>query len=213
LFPKNEVRDFSRTHGFEKGSFGGMDSLLPATGTAKLLDLLDPHIPDDFINEHWQWRPARGQRPKFSAAQLWRLHLLVLLTPVHAFNLLLTSLPEQRRWRDFARLPNQRHLPDVRMLHEFRARVGVGGLRQINDHLRQDFIEQAAGWEQTVALIDATDLPAACRGFKKKKPALTPPSGPHWEDAPSRPGRAAALSVTKSIRCACGGEPTPAECC
>lgn len=190
-----------------------MDSLLPATGTAKLLDLLDPHIPDDFINEHWQWRPARGQRPKFSAAQLWRLHLLVLLTPVHAFNLLLASLPEQRRWRDFAHLPNQRHLPDGRMLHEWRARVGVGGRRQINDHLRQDFIEQAAGWEQTVALIDATDLPASCRGFKKKKPALTPPSGPHWEDAPSRRGRAAALSVTKSIRCACGGELTPAESC
>jgi hypothetical protein len=89
LFPKNEVCDFSQTHGFEKGSFGGMDSLLPATDTAKLLDLLDPYIPDDFINEHWRWRPVRGQRPKFSAAQLWRLHLLVLLTPVHAFNLLL----------------------------------------------------------------------------------------------------------------------------
>ena len=190
-----------------------MNSLLPATGTARLLDLLDPHIPDDFINEHWQWRPARGQRPKFSAAQLWRLHLLVLLTPVHAFNLLLTSLPEQRRWRDFAHLPNQRQLPDVRMLHEFRARLGVCGLRQINDCLRQDFIEQAASWEQAVALIDATDLPAASRGFKKKKPALTLPSGPHWEDAPSRRGRAAALSVTKSTRCDCGGEPTPTEFC
>ena len=190
-----------------------MDSLLPATGTAPLLDLLDPHIPDDFLIEHWQWRPARGQRPKFSAAQLWRPHLLVLLTPVPAFNLWLASLPEPRRWRDFARLPSQRHLPDVRMLHEFRARVGAGGLRQINDRLRRDFIGQAAGWEQTVALIDATDLPAACRGFKKKKPELAPPGGPHWEDAPSRPGRAAALSVTKGIPCACGGEPAPAEYC
>ena len=43
-----------------------MDSLLPATGTAKLLDLLDPHIPDDFINEHWQGRPARGSQPNLA---------------------------------------------------------------------------------------------------------------------------------------------------
>jgi len=50
-----------------------MDSLLPATGTAKLLDLLDPHIPDDFIKRDWQWRPARGRgqiqrRPTLAAA-------------------------------------------------------------------------------------------------------------------------------------------------
>jgi hypothetical protein len=190
-----------------------MDSFLPVTGSAKLLDLLDPHVPDDFINEHWWRRPARGQRPKFSAAQLWRLHLLALLTPVHAFNLLLALLPEQPHWRAFARLPSQRRLPDVRMLHEFRARLGVSGLRQINDSLRQGLIEQAAGWEQTVALIDATDLPAACGGFKKKRPVLTPPTGRHWEDAPSRPGRAAALSATKNTRCACGGEPVPTASC
>jgi hypothetical protein len=113
-----------------------MDSLLAATGTVKLLDLIDLHIPDDFINGHWHWRPARGQRPKFSAAQLFRLHLLALLTPVHRFNLLLASLPEQRQSRAFAHLPNQRHLPDVRMVHEFRARMAycssplsVGALR------------------------------------------------------------------------------------
>ena len=190
-----------------------MDSLLPATGTAKLLDLLDPHIPDDFINQHWQGRPARGPRLKFSAAQLWRMHLLALLTPVHAFNLLLALLPEQRQWRAFVHLPNQRDLPDVRLLHEFRARLGVGGLRHINDGLRQGLIEQAAGWEQTVALIDVTDLPAACRGFKKNKRALTPPTVPPWADAPSRPVKAAASLATRSTRCDCGGAPTPAVCC
>ena len=190
-----------------------MDSLLPATGTAQLLDLLDPHIPDDFIHEHWPRRPARGPRLKFSAAQLWRVHLLALLTPVHAFNLLLALLPEQRQWRAFARLPNQRNLPDVRMLHEFRARLGVGGLRHINERLRQGLIEQAAGWEQTVALIDATDLPAACRGFKKNKPALTPPTGRPWADARSRPVKAGASLATRSTPCDCGGVPTPTASC
>ncbi len=156
---------------------------MPATGTLALLDLLDPHIPDDYINAGWPRRPNRGPRPKFSSAQLWRLHLLALLTPVHAFNLLLASLPEQRRWRAFAHLANRRELPDARMLHEFRHDLGVGGLRQINDFLRNDLIEQASGWDQTVALIDATDLPASCRGFKKKRPAPIPLSGPRWADA------------------------------
>ena len=190
-----------------------MDSLLPATGTAKLLDCLDPHIPDDFINDIGAVRPRRGQRPTFSPAQLWRIHLLALLTPVHQFNLLLASLPEQRRWRTFAHLPNQRDLPGVRMLYEFRAGLGVSGLRRINDFLRQGLIEQAAGWEHTVALIDATDLPAACRGFKKKRPALTPPIAPRWEVGRSRPDKAAASSVTRSIRCVCGGAPTPQGSC
>jgi hypothetical protein len=190
-----------------------MDSILPVTGSAKLLDLLDPYVPDDFINEHWRRRPARGQRPKFSAAQLWRLHLLALLTPVHSFNLLLALLPEQPHWRTFARLPSQRQVPDVRMLHEFRACLGVSGLRQINAVLLQGLIEQAAGWQQTVALIDATDLPAACGGFKKRRPALTLLTGRPWADAPLRPGRVAASLVTRSTRCACGGEPIPTASC
>lgn len=190
-----------------------MDSLLPATGTSALLDLLDPHIPDDFINTRWPRRPARGPRPKFSSAQLWRLHLLALLTPVHAFNLLLACLPEQRRWRAFAHLRNQRELPDARMLHEFRQDLGVGGLRQINDGLRQDLIEHAAGWDQTVALIDATDLPAACRGFKKKKPVLIRLTTRRSADARSRLDKAAASSATRNTPCVCGGELTPTEFC
>ena len=99
------------------------------------------------------------------------------------------------------------------MLHEFRASLGVSGLRQINDGLREGLIEQAAGWEQTVALIDATDLPASCGGFKKKRPGLTPLTGRHSEDALSKPGRAAALSATKNTRCACGGEIIPTASC
>jgi hypothetical protein len=190
-----------------------MDSLLPATGTGSLLDLLDPRIPDDFINGRWSGRPPRGPRPKFSPAQLWRLHLLALLSPVHAFNLLLACLPEQRRWREFARLARRRDLPDVRMLHEFRARLGVSGLRHINDHLLEGLIEQASGWEQTVGLIDATDLPAACRGFKKKTLGPIRPGAPNWAGARSRAVRAAALSATRSTRCGCGGGRIPTGFC
>src|ERR1700723_834380 len=137
---------------------------LPLTGTNKLLTLLDPYVPDDFINDHWNRRPARGPRWRFSAAQLWRVHLLALLTPVHSLNLLAAMLSEQRAWRSFARLRHRHEVPDVRILMAF---------RQINEVLLASLVQTAVSWEGAVALIDATDLPAACNGFKKKKPALT----------------------------------------
>jgi hypothetical protein len=40
-------------------------------------------------------------------------------------------LPEQPAWRRFANLRSASRTPDVRMLHEFRARLGVCGLRNI----------------------------------------------------------------------------------
>ncbi len=178
---------------------------LPVTGTNALLTLLDPYVPDDFINERWGTRPVRGPRWQFTAAQLWRTHLLALLSPVHSLNLLAAMLPEQRAWRAFARLHHRHRVPDVRMLNAFRARVGVLGLRQINETILQPLIQAAALWENATALIDATDLPAACSGFKKKTPALTPHSMRRWVVGRSRPARAAGLSAIKSTASGCGG--------
>jgi hypothetical protein len=190
-----------------------MNALLPMTGTNQLLRILDPHVPDGFINEHWSGRPKRGPRPAFSAAQLWRLHLLAVLTPVHSLNLLLAMLPEQPAWRHFARLGRRQGVPEVRRLHEFRARVGVAGLRAINDRLCQPLVERAARWEYAVALMDATDLEAACRGFKKKTLARTPPAGLPWVGAHSKRDKASGLSATKSTRCGCGGKNTHEPSC
>jgi hypothetical protein len=186
---------------------------LPLTGTNQLLTILDPYIPDDFINDHWNRRPARGPRWQFSAAQLWRVHLLALLTPVHSLNLLAAMLSEQRAWRSFARLRHRHEVPNVRILNAFRDRVGVMGLRQINEVLLAPLIQTATLWEGAVALIDATDLPASCGGFKKKKPAPTPPPKPLWEAAPLRPVKVAGSSATRSTPSDCGGGPINAPCC
>src|SRR5579864_5161057 len=126
----------------------------PMTGTAELLALVDPFIPDGFINEQWNLRPSRGPRRHFNAAQLWRVHLLTVLTPAHRLNEALILLSEQRAWRTFARLAHRQRIPDARMLHEFRAQVGVGGLRRINDQLRASLIQQASTWEHAVALLN-----------------------------------------------------------
>src|ERR1700733_6363184 len=190
-----------------------MKSKLPMTGTAELLALVDPFVPDDFINEHWNVRPPRGPRPYFSSAQLWRTSLLTVLTPAHSINQVLTLLTEQRSWRTFARLSHRQRIPDVRMVNQFRARLGVSGLRQINDRLRAPLVEQASLWSHAVALIDATDLEAACNGFKKKTRKSTQPSARPWGSGLLKWAKAAGMSVIRSTRCACGGVPTTRRFC
>jgi hypothetical protein len=186
---------------------------LPVTGSNQLLERLDPFVPDDFINARWNARPVRGPRWQFSAAQLWRTHLLALLTPVHSLNLLTQLRPEQRAWRAFARLRHRHRTPDVRILNAFRAQTGVMGLRQINEGLLEPLIQTATLWQNATALMDATDLPAACSGFKKKTPAFTPLIVPRWADAPSKPAKAVGLSATKNTVFVCGGANTRPPSC
>jgi hypothetical protein len=143
-----------------------MSLTLPPVGTNRLLELLSPYAPDDFIAEVCPRCFTGGRRHALSATQLWRTHLLAVLTSTHSLNLLVAQLPEQVAWRRFARL---RHtLPTARMLHEFRQTVGVCGLRAINQHLLGRLLRRAGVQPHAVALMDATDLPAACSGFKKK---------------------------------------------
>jgi len=140
---------------------------LPPTGTADLLQRLAPHVPDDLINALFVQKPRRGRRHFFSAAQLFRVSLLALLTPAHSFNLVVQLLGENRSWRSFAGLRNRFGVPDVRMLHEFRQRLDLSRLRCINQWLLKPLIEGTAGFPKTVTVIDSTDLPASTEGYKK----------------------------------------------
>jgi hypothetical protein len=141
---------------------------LSATGTAALLEELCDFVPDAFINELVPMHVGRGRRRHWSCAQLYRLLLLSVLTPVHSFNLVLKLLEEQRAWRKFARIPNRYRLPVASQLHDFRAALGVSGLRRINEFLLDPLVESLAPERKAVGLIDATDLPAATHAYKKR---------------------------------------------
>ena len=149
------------------GSLLGMKPL-PQTGTSALLEMLSPHLNDRFINDLFPRQPRQGRHASFSPAQLLRVQLLQLLTPAHSGNLLIKLLPENRGWRDFARLPNKRSLPDAKMLHQFRERLDLIKLRQMNRQLLTTLLAALDPMRKTVAIIDATDLPAATNCFKKK---------------------------------------------
>lgn len=144
-----------------------MQSSLPATGTAELLAVLTPYIPDEFINRLLPGNRRQGRRNNFNAAQLWRVHLLALLSPAHSFNAVARLLPEQPAWRRFALLDHRYRTPDVHMLSQFRVEAGVAGLRRINELLVGRLLRFLPAGGQSVAIIDATDLPAATADKKK----------------------------------------------
>jgi hypothetical protein len=123
-----------------------------------------------------RWNPhGRGRRLSYSQAQLFRVHLLAVLSPVHSFNLLARLLPEQPAWCRFARIRSASRTPDVRMLHDFRARLGVSGLRNIVVEILRPIIERYAALPRSIALIDSTDLEASDVGFKKRHGHLRRP--------------------------------------
>lgn len=177
---------------------------LPPTGTAGLLERLSPHIPDDLINSLFVEASGPGRPSLFSAAQLLRVNLLALLTPAHSFNLLVALLAEHRPWRSFARLRNRRDLPDAKMLHQFRDRLDLTKLRRVNQHLLQPLLEGTNDFAKTVALIDATDLPAATNAYKKMPWASTVPAGPTPVRVAAKKDRVAISSDTKNTRCGSG---------
>jgi hypothetical protein len=144
-----------------------MQSSLAKTGTNVLLEQLSAFIPDELINRLVPTNCGRGRRSPWSSAQLYRALLLTLLTPAHSFNLITQMLPEQRAWRKFAQLPNRYRLPGPSQLHEFRERMGVRGLRHVNEYLLEPLLTGLLPERRTIGLIDATDLPASTSAFKK----------------------------------------------
>jgi len=177
---------------------------LPKTGSAALLEQLSVHIPDDLINSLFTHKSRLGRRSHFSAAQLFRVTLLALLTPVHSFNLLVELLPENRSWRLFARLRNRYQVPNVRMLHEFRAGFDLTKLRHVNKHLLQPLVAGMVKFPKTVGLIDSTDLPAATNAYKKTPLGHTPLSALGLAAVAVKMDTAVTMLGTKSIRYDCG---------
>ena len=57
-----------------------MGLTLPPVGSSQLLDLVIPYAPDDFIAEVCLRHFTGSRRHAFSAAQLWRTHLLAVLS-------------------------------------------------------------------------------------------------------------------------------------
>lgn len=140
---------------------------LAQTGTSELLGQLSPFIDDELIEQLLPSPNGAGRPRAFSSAQLLRVLLLALLTPVHSFNLLLALLPEHKAWRRFAHLQNRHDIPTPKMLHQFRERLPLGALRVLNNQLAMPLIGKLDPNRLTLAIMDSTDLPASANAYKK----------------------------------------------
>jgi len=80
-------------------------------------------------------------------------------------------------------LPNFRRLPTARQLHEFRWLLTPRVLRDLNAILLQRIFATWPAGAPGVAIIDATDLPAATNEYKKSPAAASPHGGPPLADA------------------------------
>ncbi len=173
---------------------------LPITGSAALLEFLSPFIPDDELRGLFPAHRGSGRLCDWSSAQLFRVLLLLLLTPARSTNLLCHLLPEHRAWRRFAHLPNRHRLPGPRQLHEFRRRLTPAVLRSVNLGLLRRVLATWPKDQLGIGLIDATDLPAATNEYKKNpaQPFLhvKRPSG----GGPSKRVKRDGSSVIRSIR-------------
>ena len=176
------------------------------------MEVLAPFIPDQFINETFVRRSHPGPRHYFSAAQLWRIHLLALLTPAHSFNAVVRGLPDYRSWRQFACLDHRHRTPDVRMLNEYRAHVGVAGLRRINEYLLKQLLVFLPEGGKSIGIIDATDLPASAVD-KKKIGVVGQRRERRWEPAHLKLGILDFTLATKSILYVCGCEVMSQQFC
>jgi len=170
---------------------------LAQTGSSALLEQLSDYLKDDGINELLPRRRGAGRPNAFTAAQLFRVSLLTLLTPAHSFNLLLKILPENRAWRQFAKLPNRFNIPLPKMLHDFRAQLDLNVLREINARLLKPLLRDLEPTRRTVSIMDSTDLAAAC--FKKTNPAGLP-NVPPWAYAQPNRAPVAGSLATRNTR-------------
>ena len=154
-------------------------SALPPVGSAELLERLSPYVPDRFVTTLIPRRKGCGRRADFSSAQLFRTLLLSVLTPMRSFNLLPSGLTQNRSWRRFALLARHQRVPGPRILHEFRQKLSPLIIRAINAHLLVPLLDQL-NVRTSVALIDATDLPAATNPYKKTAQENIQPIAPLW---------------------------------
>ena len=152
---------------------------LPPVGSAELLERLSTYVPDQFVASLIPRRRGCGRHADFSSAQLFRVLLLSVLTPVRSFNLLPHGLSQNRSWRRFALLPRRQSVPGPRILHEFRQKLSPIVIRAINAHLLLPLLGQL-GTRTTIALIDATDLPAATNPYKKTMQENIQQIAPPW---------------------------------
>ena len=135
-----------------------------------ILEKLSPHIPDDEIDFLFPFRNpnTQGRLRVFKTSQLYRAHILTMIKGVTSFNKVCAEFKSRRSFRDFCRFKNKKSTPTNRILSEFRDYLKPSGFEEITRFIALTFLNTVKLPVIKVAVPDATDMPASCRGFAKK---------------------------------------------
>ena len=180
-----------------------------------ILEKISHHIPDEEINLLFPFKKfnIQGRSRKFKTSQLYRAHLLAMLKGIPSFNKLCAEFKTRRAFRDFCLFRSKKFIPTKRMLSEFRDHLKPSGFEKIAQLLTSNFLSVIPLPEVKVAVPDATDMPANCRGFTKKNASVlgdanvqgsTQLREPQKASGQRRAARALILSDIRSILYASG---------
>ena len=135
-----------------------------------VLEKISPHIPDEEIDFLFPYRNfnTQGRSKSFKTSQLYRAHILTMIKGVTSFNKVCSELKFRRSFRDFCRFKNKNSTPTNRILSEFRGRLKPSGFEEITRLITLTFLNTIKLPVIKIAVPDATDMPANCKGFAKK---------------------------------------------
>ena len=135
-----------------------------------ILEKISPHIPDEEIDFLFPYKNfnTQGRLKLFKTSQLYRAHILALIKGVTSFNKMCSEFKFRRSFRDFCRFKNKNTTPTNRILSEFRGRLKPSGFEEITRLITLTFLNTIKLPLIKVAVPDATDMPANCKGFAKK---------------------------------------------
>ena len=135
-----------------------------------ILEKISPHIPDEEIDFLFPYRNfnTQGRSRSFKTSQLYRAHILTLMKGITSFNKMCNEFKVRRSFRDFCRFKNRNSTPTNRILSEFRGRLRPSGFEEIARLITLTFVNTIKLPVIKIAVPDATDMPATCKGFAKK---------------------------------------------
>ncbi len=135
-----------------------------------ILEKISPHIPDEEIDFLFPYRNfnTQGRSRSFKTSQLYRAHILTLIKGITSFNKMCNEFKFRRSFRDFCRFRNKNSTPTNRILSEFRGRLKPSGFEEIARLITLTFVNTIKLPVIKIAVPDATDIPANCKGFAKK---------------------------------------------
>ena len=128
-------------------------------------------LPDRWLDERWPQHSSKrqGRWKALRTSQFIRVHFLTLIKGLGSFNKVCRELEYNIDFRRFCRLRATDPTPNAKLLNSFRKSFGLKGWVSLHIEVLEILSCLYPPTQPGIALVDATDLPAAVNRSGKKK--------------------------------------------